>query len=128
MSARAWAHCANRQIEYTRAGSGPTLVLLTNTTLGDLMDAPAEELARSYRVIRPELSELANQSAVCASCVREFLEALGVSRAIVVADPQFAGMLAQLGDVDRIERIIVLPKPLAPLGLAPLLANLGSSD
>ena len=122
-TARAWAHCANRQIAYTRAGNGPTLMLLTTATLDDLVDAPAGELARSYRLIRPELSELENEPMLCASCVTEFLEALGVHQAIVIADPRYAGMLAQLGTIDRIERVIVLPVPLAPIGLAPLLAT-----
>jgi hypothetical protein len=122
-TARAWAHCANRQIAYTRAGNGPTLVLLTTATLDDLMDAPAGELARSFRLIRPELSELENEPTLCASCVTEFLEALGVNQAIVIADPKYAGMLEQLGPIDRIERVVVLPAPLAPIGLAPLLAT-----
>ena len=122
-TARAWAHCANRQIAYTRAGNGPTLMLLTTATLDDLIDAPAGELARSFRLIRPDLTELENEPMLCASCVTEFLEALGVNRAIVVADPRYAAMLAQLGPIDRIERVIVLPTPLAPVGLAPLLAT-----
>ena len=122
-TAGAWAHCANRQIAYTRAGNGPTLMLLTTATLDDLIDAPAGELARSFRLIRPDLTELENEPMLCASCVTEFLEALGVNRAIVVADPRYAAMLAQLGPIDRIERVIVLPTPLAPVGLAPLLAT-----
>ena len=39
------------------------------------------------------------------------------------AERMHAAMLAQLGPIDRIERVIVLPTPLAPVGLAPLLAT-----
>jgi hypothetical protein len=121
-SARAWAHCGNRQIAYARAGNGRTLVLLTTATLDDLTRAPASELARSFRLLRPELSELAGQPILCASCVSGFLEALGVDRAVIVADPKYAGAVEQIAAIgaERVERVVLLPQPLSGSGIVPL--------
>jgi pimeloyl-ACP methyl ester carboxylesterase len=128
-SALAWAHCGTREIAYTREGSGDTLVLLTAGPLAEVIGAPAVELARSFRLIRPALESLAvDQPAVCATCLRDFMDALGIERAIVIADAQHAPAAQRLAELepDRIPRVIVLGTSLSGVSIGQLLSPLGS--
>jgi len=125
--AQAWAHCGTREIAYTREGNGATLVLLTTASLAELIGGPADELARSFRLIRPELEGLAvDQPAVCATCLRDFMDALGIERAVVIADPQHANAAQRLAELEpeRVPRVIVVGAPLSAVSIGQLLSPL----
>jgi pimeloyl-ACP methyl ester carboxylesterase len=117
-SVRAWVHCGARQMAYARAGSGRTLVLLTEWTSEAPVPAIFEALTGSFRVILPELST----GTGCGCGVVDLLDTLGVSRVSLIADAAFAADALQAArtEPERIERVALITPQLGgevPLSL-----------
>ena len=95
---------------YARAGSGPTLVLLTHWDSSAPLPAIFAALAQSFRVILPDLSSAPECSEGMSCGVGELLDTLGLGRISLVADAQFAvdALLAARAVPDRIERVALI--------------------
>jgi pimeloyl-ACP methyl ester carboxylesterase len=88
---------------YRRSGSGPTVVLLG-------ADAAAPTLARSYRVITPEVPPLLDGTPEgSARWLSGVLDGLGIEAAVIVATPATAAAVALFaeGAPDRVKGVIV---------------------
>src|SRR5262245_23183287 len=116
-STRAWVHDGVRQIEYERAGAGPTVIMLVNGAVADGARARIfAELSRTCRVICPEWNSAQSNSREgtvaedLTDWLAGFLDALGVARASVVASDQQAlsALRFALTEPDRVERIALL--------------------
>ena len=107
---RAWVHCGARQLAYARAGSGPTLVLLTDWNGEVPLPRLFEELATSFRVILPELANVPRCPEATGCGVGDVLDTLGLHSASLVADPAYAADALQLAlaEPERIERVVML--------------------
>src|SRR6185369_3169354 len=107
---RAWVHCGARQLAYARAGTGPTLVLLTDWNGEVPLPRLFEELATSFRVILPELANVPRCPEATGCGVGDVLDTLGLHSASLVADPAYAADALQLAlaEPERIERVVML--------------------
>lgn len=107
---RAWVHCGARQLAYARAGSGPTLVLLTEWSSELPLPKLFEELSASFRVILPELAGVPRCPDAKGCGVGDLLDTLGLHSASLVADPSYAAEALQLAlaEPERIERVVML--------------------
>lgn len=107
-SSRAWVHDGVRQIEYVRAGTGPTVVMLFDSAVDEVeRDGVFAQLTRTCRVIQPDWNPGAED---LTDWLAGFLDALGVARVSVVASDQQAlsALRFALTDADRVERIALL--------------------
>jgi hypothetical protein len=98
--------------KYLRAGRGePVLVLAGDPAVAQ---AIVIRLPRRFRALAPEAPPPrvagARTTGDFASWTRDFLDALGVGRVAVIADPSFAGPALGLAilDPDRVDRIALL--------------------
>lgn len=105
---RAWVHCGAQQTAYARAGSGPAVIILTRKDAG--ASAPWFELARSFRVILPDLEQPCGCRPDGPDWLGDFFEALGLRRASLIADEHYAlaALHFALATPERIDRIALL--------------------
>lgn len=92
---------------YRRAGHGPTLLLLSGEDDGDAADAPLfAVLSTAFRVIAPRPVMAEDGPA----WLRDVMDGLGLTRAILVAAPPFAAAAQACArdDPDRIHRLILM--------------------
>jgi pimeloyl-ACP methyl ester carboxylesterase len=98
-------HDGNREIEYVRAGSGRTVILLAGPAANG--SAPLfEALAHKHRVIQPTNHEAASNLTWLAG----FLDCLGVARMSLIASAEYALPALQfaLAEPERVERLALL--------------------
>jgi pimeloyl-ACP methyl ester carboxylesterase len=107
---RAWVHCGAQQTAYARAGSGPAVMVLTRNNAE--ASTPWFELARSFRVILPDLEQPCGCKPDGPDWLTDFFDALGLPRASLVADEHYAlpALHFALTAPERIASITLLRK------------------
>jgi pimeloyl-ACP methyl ester carboxylesterase len=125
---RATVHAGRIRMDYWHAGRGSPLLLLRGRDDGEAAPRTPwlSTLTRSFRVLAPDLlaSTGAEARPAVATCLRGFLDGLGLERVAVVTDGSTAAevLWLALSEPERVDRIvIVIPEdadPECPDGLA----------